>query len=136
MTTNHLQEKKSTGWVGWIVFAATMMLVVGFFNIIDGLVALFADDVFVVGDSGVYLFNLDAWGWWHMLFGVVLIASGVALFNGSRLARLVAVVLVVVNAVTHAAFLPAYPLWSTLIIAVDVLILWALIVHGDESVTG
>lgn len=125
-----------SGWVGWIAFAAAMMMIVGFFNIIDGLVAVFNDQVFVTGDSGVYIANLTTWGWWHTFVGVVLVAAGLYLFQGALWARIVAILAVSLNAVTQAIFLPAYPLWSILIIAVDVLVLWALIVHGDERVVG
>jgi hypothetical protein len=120
--------------VGWIAFAAVMMMVVGFFNVIDGLAAVFSDQVFVKGSAGMVVFDLTAWGWWHTFLGVVLLAAGVGLFRGAFWANLTAIAVVVVNAISQAVFLPAYPVWSVLIITADALVLWALIVHGDEQV--
>jgi hypothetical protein len=111
-----------------------MMMMAGFFNVVDGLAAIFSDDVFVSGDSGMVVLNLTAWGWWNTILGVLLISAGLALFRGAFWARLVAIVAVMVNAATQALFLPAYPVWSFLIILVDLFILWALIVHGEEQV--
>ena len=125
---------RATGWVGWIAFAAVMMLIAGFFNVIDGLAAIFSDQVFVAGDAGIVVLDLTAWGWWNTIVGAVLIAAGFALFRGALWARLTAIVAVVVNVITQALFLPAYPVWSLLIILVDVFVLWALMVHGEEQV--
>jgi hypothetical protein len=124
----------ATGWVGWIAFGAVMMLITGFFNVIDGLAAIFSDQIFVQGDAGMVVLDLTAWGWWNTIFGIFLIGAGFALFQGATWARFTAIVLVVANGATQALFLPAYPIWSVLIIVIDMLVLWALIVHGDEQV--
>jgi hypothetical protein len=134
MNASQSRSPRATGWVGWIAFAAVMMMVAGFFNIIDGLAAVFSDDVFVRGSAGIVVLDLTAWGWWHAFWGLVLLAAGLALFQGAFWARLTAIAVVVVNAITQAIFLPAYPVWSVLIITVDALVLWALMVHGDEQV--
>jgi hypothetical protein len=127
-------SSRSTGWVGWIAFAGVLMVMNGVFNIIDGLAAVFSDQVFVRGDQGTVVLDLTAWGWIHMIWGVVVVCAGVALFSNAMWARLVAILVVMVNGAAHAVFLPAYPAWSVLIIAVDLFILWALVVHGDEQV--
>jgi hypothetical protein len=132
MNATNQSRPPATGWVGWIAFAAVMMMLSGFFNIIDGLSAVFSDKVFVAG--GALVLDLTAWGWWHTFLGVVLIAAGFGLLRGAFWANLTAIVVVVINAITQAIFLPAYPGWSLLVIAVDALVLWALIVHGDEQV--
>ncbi len=124
----------ATGWVGWIAFGAVMIMISGFFNVVDGLAAIFSDEVFVAGDAGMVVFDLTAWGWWHTILGVVLLAAGFALFREAFWARLVAIVVVVLNAVSQVLFLPAYPMWSVLIIVIDLFVLWALIVHGEEKV--
>ena len=134
MNASQSRTPRATGWVGWIAFAAVMMMVVGFFNVIDGLAAVFSDQVFVKGSAGMVVFDLTAWGWWHTFLGVVLLAAGVGLFRGVFWANLTAIAVVVVNAISQAVFLPAYPVWSVLIITADALVLWALIVHGDEQV--
>jgi uncharacterized membrane protein len=137
MTTSRdndsLSRGYATGWVGWIVFAAIMMFIVGAFNIIDGLAALFKDEVFVNTGKGLLVFDLTAFGWIHLLLGVLQCFVGAALLNGATWGRIAAVVLVGFNAIEQLVFLSAYPFWSMLIIAIDVLVIWALIVHGEET---
>ena len=122
-----------TGWVGWVVFAGMMLIMLGSFHIIEGLVALFRDEVFLVSKGGLVL-NLDytAWGWAHIIGGAIAILVGACLLAGQMWARVVAVIVAMVSALTNLAFLPAYPIWSALMIAVDVLVIWALTVHGAE----
>jgi hypothetical protein len=125
---------KSTGWVGWIVFTAAMLLMLGIFNAVNGLAAIFADDVFVTGSSGAVIFDVTTWGWVHLVLGVLAAATGMALMQGATWARAVAVGFVMLNMLTQLLFLPAYPFWSLLIIVLDVVVLWALIVHGGEQI--
>jgi hypothetical protein len=126
-------EPETTGWVGWIVFAGVMMLVLGLFHAFQGLIALFQNDYYLVASNGLTI-HLDytAWGWTHLIFGLVVVAAGAALLVGQMWARIVAVVLAVVSAVVNAGFLAAYPIWSAIMIAVDILVIWALTVHGGE----
>lgn len=121
-----------SGWVGWVWFAGSLLLLVGAFNIIVGLVALLDGTVLVAGAAGALLFDLTGWGWVHLLVGVLLLLVGGGLFTGSTAARVTAVVLAGLNAIAQLAFLPVYPAWSLLIIALDVVILWAILVHGGE----
>jgi hypothetical protein len=123
-----------TGWVGWILFAAVMLVLAGTFNIIDGLVAVFKDDFTLGGPRGTLLvFDLTQWGWIHFVFGILQLLAGLALFTGKLWARIVAVVVVMLNAIGQLAFLSAYPIWSVVIITIDVLVIWALTVHGEEA---
>ena len=122
-----------TGWVGWIIFAGTMLVILGIFHAIQGLVALFNDSVYLVGPKGLVI-NVDytAWGWIHLIGGIIVVLAGVALFAGKMWARILAVIVAVVSAIINVVFLPAYPIWSTMMIAIDVLVIWALTVHGGE----
>jgi hypothetical protein len=122
-----------TGWAGWAVFAGVMLVLVGAFQAIDGLVALFKDDIYVVRPDGLVV-NVDytAWGWVHLLLGIVLIAAGVAIFSGRVWGRTLGVIAALISAVLNFAFIPAYPVWSILIITVDVFVIYALIAHGGE----
>src|SRR5262245_15424762 len=129
-------KTQPTGWVGWIAFAGVMMVMIGAFNIIDGLAAILKDEIYVNGGKGTLVFDITAWGWIHLLFGVFLVLVGFALFNGALWARVTAVILVSFNAIAQLTFLSAYPIWASLIIALDVLVLWALIVHGYEAEQG
>lgn len=126
------RHRPLSGWYGWIAFAAMMMLLLGTFHVIAGLVALFAEDYFLVTHSGLLVsMDFTAWGWIHLALGAVLAGAGCALFAGATWARIVAVVVAMVSAVANLAFLSAYPLWSAIMIAVDVLIIYAVIAHGD-----
>ena len=127
-------SRRSSGWVGWIAFAGIMMVLNGTFNVIDGLSAVFADEVFASGDQGIVVLDLTTWGWVHIVWGLVVAFAGMALFSSALWARMVAIVVVMINAATQALVLPSFPAWSVLVIAVDLFILWALVVHGDEQV--
>jgi hypothetical protein len=122
-----------TAWTGWVVFAAFMMLMLGFFQAIEGLVAIFNKGVYHVTPSGLVL-NIDynVWGWVHLLLGVVIFVSGIGILAGNVAARTVAVILAGLSALVNLAFVEAAPVWAIVIITVDVLVIWALTVHGGE----
>lgn len=122
-----------SGWVGWVVFGAIMMIMAGSFQIIAGLVALFNDEYFAVTSSGL-LVTLDftTWGWVHLALGALVTAAGVALLAGQTWARIVGVTVAVIASVVNLAFLSAHPVWAVVTIALDVLVIYAIVVHGDE----
>jgi hypothetical protein len=123
---------RSTGWVGWIVFGGALLILVGVFNVVVGLTALFGGQVLVTGAAGALLLDVTGWGWVHLVVGVLLVLVGAGLFTNNTAARVTGVVLAGLNAIAHLAFVPVYPAWSLLIIALDVLVLWAILVHGGE----
>jgi len=110
-----------------------MMMLVGAFHAIDGLVALFNDDYYVVRPSGLVI-NVDytAWGWTHLLLGILVFAAGCGAIVGQTWARVVGVILAVISAIVNMLFLAAYPGWSIIMITLDVIVIWALTVHGRE----
>ena len=122
-----------TGWTGWVVFAAFMMMLLGTFQAVEGVVAIFDNGYYHVRESGLVI-NVDytVWGWTHLLLGLLIVFAGVAVLSGSVLARTVGVVLAGVSALLNLLFLPAHPVWSVIIVTVDVLVIYALIVHGRE----
>jgi hypothetical protein len=122
-----------TGWTGWVVFAAFMMMLLGTFQAVEGVVAIFDQGYYHVRESGLVI-NVDytVWGWTHLLLGLLIIFAGVAVLSGSVLARTLGVVLAGVSALLNLLFLPAQPVWSVIIVTVDVLVIYALIVHGRE----
>lgn len=126
------RRPRSTAWASWIWFAAMMMIMMGTFTAIFGLVALFDDTYYAVGPQGLLVFDLTQWGWIHLTVGVLAVFAGIALFGGAMWARVVAVGLAMINAIAQLAFMSAYPGWAVIVIVLDVLVIWALIVHGDE----
>src|SRR6185369_1004647 len=111
------------GWVvGMSLFAATMMVIIGFFQVVQGLAALFQNQIYVVGAQYVFSFDLTAWGWIHLLLGILLIATGFAIATGQVWARSVGIGFAVLSMIANFMFLPYYPVWSLLIIAIDVFV--------------
>lgn len=124
---------RRTGWVGWVVFAGVVLVITGLFNVIQGLAALIGpNDYYVVADGSVWLLDVNGWGWWNLIIGVLLVLTAVALFAGQTWARIVAIVLAGLNAVGQLMLITAQPWWSMIIIAVDIMVIYALTVHGHE----
>jgi hypothetical protein len=133
--TMERQLDTRTGWVGWIFFAGFMMILVGSLNLIYGLVALFNDEWVVWGNRGSVLLDITAWGWIHAALGAIVILAGIGIMTGNLAARIVAVIVVGVSLIVNFAAIPVYPVWSLVAIAIELLVLWALIVHGRELKT-
>ncbi|MDF2710513.1 MAG: hypothetical protein K0R62_6165 [Nonomuraea muscovyensis] len=131
--TYQARQQHITGWVGWVWFAGIMLILSGLFNAISGLYGIFYRAVYVQTAGSLLVFDVTGWGWIHLLLGLVLIATGIAVSIGQTWARVVAVVLVMLNALTQLIWISVNPWWSLAVIAVDVLVLYALIVHGREA---
>ena len=126
-------DQPSSGWVGWIVFAAILMIVTGAMNAIQGLAALLRDDTYWVTLGGaVVTFNVTTWGWIQLISGGLLVLVGVLLMRGSTFARVVGIVLVALNLVAQFSWATLYPFWALIAIVIDVFIIYALVVHGRE----
>jgi hypothetical protein len=123
-----------TGWVGWVLFAGVMMLTVGFLNVMEGIVALFRDDYYLVRPNG-FVVNVDftVWGWTLLIFGLLIAFAGYGVMVGQTWARVTGVILAVFNSVVNLAFVPAYPIWAIIGITIDVIVIYALVVHGREA---
>jgi hypothetical protein len=127
-----LVDQSSGAWVGWVTFAAIMMVMLGGFHAFQGLIALLRDNYYLVAKEDLTLsVDYTAWGWVHLIFGLVLIGVGLGVLAGQMWARVVGVVLAILSALVNAAFLAAYPIWSTIMIAFDVLVIWGLCVYGS-----
>jgi len=133
MSTGGRTTTTVTGWVGWIWFAALILIIDGGFNAIDGLVAIFKHDVYLQTASHLVVFNYTAWGVIMLVIGALQVLIGLMLMRGALWARIGAIVVVIVNCLAQVTFITAYPLWSLLVIGLDILVLWALIVHGEEA---
>ena len=126
------EEQEVTGWVGWIAFAGTMMIIAGTLNLFYGLIAAINDEWVVFGNRGDLYLDLTAWGWLHMVLGAVVLLAGIFLFTGNILARAVGVIVASVSIIANFLWMPAYPIWALIVITLDVLIIWALTAHGRE----
>jgi hypothetical protein len=122
-----------SGWTAWVIFAGVMMIMIGLFHAVCGVVALFQDEYFVVRPSGLVVsVDYTAWGWTHILLGILVFAAGCGAMVGQVWARTIGVILAVISALANMLFIAAYPLWSILIITLDVVVIYSLIVHGRE----
>ena len=126
-------ESNYSSWaVGWAGFAGVMLVMIGVFDVIQGLVALFNDEFYVVGQEWVFEFDITAWGWIQLILGVILIASGIGIFSGNVAARTIGVIIAGLAAIVNFAWLPYYPVWSIIVIAICVAVIWALTAHGRD----
>ena len=125
--------ERPTHWAGWLVFAGVMLAVVGLFQAMTGLTALFNDDYFVVPSrSLVVSVDYSYWGWAHLILGVVDLVAAYLLLRGNMVGRVLAVIISGVNVLVHFAFLDAYPWWSVLAIALNITVIYAITTHGAE----
>ena len=120
---------------GGVVFAAAMMIVIGVFQAIEGLVAIFDDDWFVV--TRHYTFDLDvtAYGWIHLILGIVILLAGCALFAGKVWGGVLAIFLAILAAIANFFFIPYYPFWSITIIALCIWVIWSVTRPGAVTAT-
>jgi len=121
------QPSEVSAWaVGGITFAACMLILVGSFQIIAGLTAIIDDEFYVVARN--YTFDLDTtgWGWIHLIFGVLLLVTGFSLFSRAPWAAVAALMLAILSAIANFFFIPYYPLWAIVVIALDVWVIWSL----------
>jgi hypothetical protein len=122
-----------SGWLGWVFFAGVLLIMAGVLQVIEGLVALFDDGYYVVGaDQLAVPVDYTAWGWMHLLVGLLAALIGVGLLTGNMVARGAAVGLASFSALASLTFVGAAPVWSVIIIGIDVLVIYAIVVHGSE----
>lgn len=109
-----------------------MMLLLGTFWFMAGLVGILGDELFVATRNYVFKFDVTTWGWVHLLLGILVLLAGLALFQGAVWARTVAVTIAGVSALIGFAWLPWYPIWGVIFITIAVFVIWALTVHGRD----
>lgn len=117
---------------GFIVFAAVLLAVVGFFNVIHGIAAIANSHVFIANAHYVWG-SLRTWGWFTLILGVLQVLASAGVMTGNQLARWFGVVVVGLNAIDQMFFIPAYPFWSLMIIAMDVVALYGLCAYGSRE---
>jgi hypothetical protein len=118
--------------VGFTVFAAIMMLMVGVFQALQGLIGIFENEFYVQTRNYLFQFDATTWGWIHLVLGLLVAFAGWGLLSGRTWARVVGITLAALSATANFLFIPYYPFWSLLIITLDIFVIWALTAHGRE----
>lgn len=126
------KDAQPTGWTGWVVFAAVLMVVAGGIWAIQGLIAVFNDNLVIFGTEGAILLDVTGWGWIHIILGALLVLAGILVLRGNLFGRMIAVILAMLSIIVNFVWMPVYPVWAIVIITLDVFILYAVIVHGRE----
>ncbi|MGW3160808.1 DUF7144 family membrane protein [Streptomyces sp. NPDC001089] len=120
-------------WVSsWTAFAAVMMIFGGAMAIFQGIAAIVKTDVFVVTRNYAYTFDLTGWGWIHLVLGVLVVLAGIALFRGAMWARITGIALAGLSMIANFLWLPYYPVWAIVLIAVDAFVIWALCIGARD----
>jgi hypothetical protein len=127
-----VEREPSGAAVGWTVFAAFILILIGSFDIIAGLAGIIEDEFYVATPNYIFEFDATTWGWIKLLWGIVVLLAGLALFSGAVWARTVGVIVALISAILNFAWLPVYPVWAITIIAIDIAVIWALTAHGRD----
>ena len=127
-----MSRQPSSGAVGWTMFAALMMILIGSFHAIAGLAGIIHNEFYAVTPNYVLEFDATTWGWIHLIGGTIILLAAIGLFSGAVWARTVGVIVATVSALANFAWLPLYPIWAITLIAVDVAVIWALTAHGRD----
>ena len=130
------QGTASRAGTGWVFFAAIMMIVLGIFGIFEGLAAIIKSGFYHVPPNYYISINTAGWGWIHLIISIIVVLAGFALFQGATWARVVGIFMASLSAIANFLFIPYYPIWSLLIIALAVLVIWALAAHGRALAQG
>jgi len=128
-----MDESEVTGWVGWIVFAGTLMAMLGILHMFQGFVALFRHTQIAFPTSGLTVqVSYTQWGWVQIIAGAIVLATGLSLFTGRAWARALGVIIVCVSVLVNFAWAGIYPVWSLTLLAIDFFVIYAIIAHGAE----
>jgi len=128
-----VQHSEASGWVAWLLFAAVMLILVGTFQVVTGLMALFNDGYFVVRQEDLFVpVSYTAWGWLHIVLAAIAFGTGFGLMVGAGWARVAGIAIAFLNVIVMFGFMAAYPWLATLVIIFSVVTMWAIAVHGRE----
>ncbi len=127
-----MSNEPSGAAIGWSAFAAFMLMLIGVFQALAGIAAIANDEAFAVTQDYVVKIDTTQWGWIHLIIGAVVFLSGLGILSGNVLARTVGVLVALLSAIANFVYLPIQPVWSTIMIAVCVAVIWALTAHGRD----
>ncbi|GAA4714709.1 hypothetical protein GCM10023215_67390 [Pseudonocardia yuanmonensis] len=126
---------RAAAWAtGFAMFAGTVLIVTGVCQALAGIAALFRDEVYVATPNYIYSFDVTAWGWVHLILGAAVALTGLAVIQGQTWARIVGIMLASLSIIANFLFIPHYPIWSLVIIALDIAVIWALVRETRETV--
>ena len=127
------RAEEASGWaVGFILFAAMLMIMAGAFQAFAGLVAIFENEFYVATRNYLFQFDATTWGWIHLLVGLIVVMAGFAILAGRTWGRVVGLTLAMLSALANFLFIPYYPFWALTIITLDIFVIWALAAHGRD----
>ena len=131
-----MEQRQPSGWaIGFTMFAAIMLMIAGSFQIIAGLAGIFENEFYAATPNYFLKFDASAWGWIHLLWGVLVLIGGLGLLSGSTWGRTLGVIAAAGAAIANFAFIPLQPVWSITVIALSVAVIWALTAHGRDIVS-
>jgi hypothetical protein len=128
-------SERSAWAVGYSVFAAVMLMLIGAFHFMAGLVGIVDDEFYVVSQKWVFEFDVTTWGWIHLIGGALVVLAGLSVLKGHMYGRIVGTFVAAISALVNFAWLPYQPWWSILMIALSVAVMWALTIHGRDIAT-
>ena len=125
---------RSVGWVvGLSLFAGVMMIITGVVNAMEGVVALARNEVYAITPRYIFTFDLTTWGWIQIILGIIVLAAGVGVITGQLWGRVVGITIAALSMLANFAFIPYYPVWSLLIVALNVFVIWALCLYDRDA---
>ena len=131
-----LHGARTAGWVvGLSLFAGILMMITGLFNAMEGVVALARNEVYVLAPRYIFAFDLTTWGWIQIVLGIIVLAAGIGVVTGRLWGRVVGITIAALTMLANFAFIPYYPIWSMLIIALNVFVIWALCIYDRDTAT-
>lgn len=130
----HRVDHPVSGWVvGFSAFAGSLMVLSGIFQAFEGLAAIFSRDFFVATQQYLFHFDVTTWGWIHLIWGIVVTIAGFSVFAGQAWARGLGIFLAIISAIANFFYIPYYPMWSIIIIALDIGVIGALASYSEEA---
>lgn len=127
------KKMEPTAWVGWVFFGATLLVLIGAMQIVQGLGAIFKPDFFVTTENSVFVLSLTQSGWTHLIIGVLALMGGIGTLAGVAWARIISVIVTVLAMLASIAYITTFPLWATFVLVIGAFIIYAFTVHGAEA---
>jgi hypothetical protein len=134
-TANYDAADHVSGWTSWVGFGGFMMIATGMLHVIDGLIGIFRSSFYLVSNNSSQLVvfqNVKTWAWINLIAGAIVMLAGFSLFSGTTWSRIIAVMLAFVSIAINLLAISLYPIWSIIAIALAVLVIYAVTVHGGE----